>query len=178
MQPEQTPQNNETPTVVTPNVITPTQGISSVINQSPITPTPAAPQTPYITGSSLDSQNHKSIFDSTTSDKSGLFSLIGGASSIAIILIIIFAGNILSFSDGQTAFILQLLLVSSLSLAGIVFGYINQQDKNKSNGMGALGLALASVVFVLCLIVGSYYLKLTMALNSYKNDYKSNSSLR
>lgn len=133
----------------------------------------------FLTGSSLNSLNIKDSDDNLVSgSKSGLFSLVGGAGSVLILVVFIFASkSILGLVGGEGAFIIQLLVVAILSIAGVVFGYLNQSSKDR-NGLGAVGLALASVMLVLAVILTSYYLKIKIELNSYKSKYNSSSYSR
>jgi hypothetical protein len=97
-----------------------------------------------------------------------------GCVSVAVIPLLIFVPSLIK---SMTMVTIWLVIVSALSIGGVVFGMRSFKSSDQIQPFSILGLVMSTVMLVFCLIVGSYYLKLQITINSYKNKYKSNSSL-
>lgn len=62
---------------------------------------------------------------------------------------------------------------SILSVAGLVLRILLQKKSNSVVLQGLLAIVVSIVMLILCLVIGSYYIKLQITLNAYKNKYNS-----
>lgn len=141
----------------------------------------SAPPAPFLTKSSSSLFNRSnSLLGSGIGGKSALFSIIGGAGSLFFIVIIIFFSKLLTVGPSLSGVWLTTILLTSilLSAAGIVFGYINQKSEDTRSALGVVGLALSASMFVLMILLGSYYLKLHIEYKKMEDKYDRYSNNR
>lgn len=151
------PQPNQiTQPVVTTGVFTPQPMLSTANNQSK---------------NSQDLQ-----FGSTK--KRGFTHIISFAAGIAsLVLAIVVIINVFSFDSisslKSVVLLIALIVVLLLALTGILFGYLNQKNNEQRNALSIVGLAISASMFVTFSLVGSYYIKATLLLNSYNKQFEA-----
>lgn len=141
-----------------PNAIYPaaTVGVTAPL-VSPTAAVPAAPNVQF--------GNSYSPVVSTAGSHSFLALCLGGASAF-IIPLLIFSP---SFADSLTKATIWLVLATLLSLAGLGLGYLSQKASETVDLKALMAIIVSTVMAVFCLIIGSYYIKLQMTINSYKH---------
>ncbi len=170
-----------------PQVIAPTDAPVGQPMQMPPTasiyPTPA----PTPTSASFVQQQQPQTYSQmpassfgSRSSSGGSYPLILAGTSVLLFPTLIFAPGLIDSMGAAAAWIVFALVLSGAS----IFLAVKQQKKSADvNTSAIVAIALASVMFVTSIILGSYYIKLQMTLNAFKNSvnnynstYKSSSS--
>lgn len=174
--PEQAPQIIAPPQPTTTNV-PPVQAVASIAQPQPtsIYPTPnSAYANPASASAINNSANYNSPFTPYASTNSyGLIALGLGGAAVAIIPLLIFVPSLLNSMSMVTVW---LAVVTALATVGLFLGLKSQKNTQQVDTLGLLAIILATVMLVLCITMGSYYIKIQLTLNSFKSKYKSNTS--
>lgn len=100
----------------------------------------------------------------------GILALILSGLAVVIIPLLIFAPSLLK---SMTMAVVWLLIITVLSVAGLVLGLLSQKKSESVVLMSVVAIMVSTVMLILCLVIGSYYIKLQITLNAYKNKYNS-----
>lgn len=147
-------------------VITPSQN-NQTLPQPPPAPSPA-PQSPI-------SPPPAPVADWNTDPPSkfgsmGRLSLLLSSVAVGIFILLIF---VTSLVDSLSKAYIWFFVILALGVAGLALGLISEKKKEKISLVGLLGIILSVIVCINCLVVGSYYIKLQMALNDFKDSFNS-----
>jgi uncharacterized membrane protein len=100
-------------------------------------------------------------------------SLAFGVLAVGIFILLIFASSLI---DSLTKAYIWFFIILALGVSGLVMGIISEKGRERISLTGLLGIILSVMVCVTCLIVGSYYIKIEMALNDFQSSLNSSSS--
>ena len=172
-----TPQAPVPEPVPAPQVIAPTSAPVGQPMQMPaassIYPTPAP--TPTTASFAQQPQAYSQMPSPSFGGRSsgGSYPLILAGTSVLLFPTLIFAPGLIDSMGAAAAWIVFALVLSGSS----IFLAVRQQKKSADvNTSAIVAIALASVMFVTSIILGSYYIKLQMTLNSYKSALENYNS--
>ncbi len=138
----------------------PQPSLSNTPPELPANPIPA-PVADWSTGSQPSNGNF------------GRLSLLFSSLAVGIFILLIFATGLV---DSLSKAYIWFFIILALGIAGLVLGLISEKGKDKINLLGLVGIVVSIIVCINCLIIGSYYIKLQMTLNSFKSQYNTSSS--
>ncbi len=136
------------------------------------TPAPTPTSASFVQQPQAYSQMPTPQFGSRSSG-GGSYPLILAGTSVLLFPTLIFAPGLIDSMGAAAAWIIFALVLSGAS----IFLAVRQQKKSADvNTSAIVAIALASVMFVTSIILGSYYIKLQMTLNAYKSSLEKYNS--
>lgn len=129
-----------------------------------------APEPASFNSVNLDSSTSSGLM----SDKYGLASVGAGLLVLILVIILIFAGG--GLVSSMTKLYIWFGVFLALGVAGLVSGILSAKNSLKISIPALIGIILSVMVCINCILIGAYYIKANMVLNSIQEQYESSSS--
>lgn len=161
------------PTTFSPQTITPALQTPQPV---PVYPTPtvgaAAPAASPIAFTTTSSATKNDLFGSASSRHGslGLVSLGLGAAAVGVLPLLIFVPSLVK---SVSLLAVWLVVITLFSIGGVLTGVKSHNATDETSNPALIGMMVSLVMLVLCIVLGSYYIKVQLTLNAYKNKYNS-----